>query len=86
MVDNLLDDLCHVVGNVRIVGDKVLEGREGTVRRVGNGLSGKGGAIVGEGEEIVELPDGLDAADIVSEAPVSDAGDLGVGLGTSELR
>ena len=39
VVDDLLDYLSHVVGDVGIVGDKVLEGREGAVGRVSGRLS-----------------------------------------------
>ena len=38
MVYYLLDDLGHVVGDVGVVGDEVLEGGKGAVRRVGDGL------------------------------------------------
>ncbi len=84
LVDDLQDQLFHVVGLVWIVGDQRVERRLGALRTVGGGKLGHARLVVG-GQEVHEAAHLQQRLDIVLVGAVGDRGLGGVHAGAAQF-
>ena len=84
VIDDHVDDLLHIVGELGVGGDDLLEGDIGTVARI-VALADGDAVLVVERKEVVESSHGAEHLDIVVVGALGDAGLGGVDLGATEL-
>mmetsp|Transcript_19798 Transcript_19798/g.41722 ORF Transcript_19798/g.41722 Transcript_19798/m.41722 type:complete len:342 (-) Transcript_19798:292-1317(-) len=86
VVEDLAEDVLHVVGHVGIVGDQLVQGGGGALRVVGDGTYREGRCIVAAGKIIEERSHGAQGHDVVGIGSVGDAGlAAGVDGGASQF-